>query len=134
MTREIFLALAPRATARTRCACRGRFPTVYNEPRYKEWLAEAIRQIRALDAPFPNAPFEGDVLLSIEVIVRKPKSTKKVRPSGDVDNHLKGPLDAITQAGGWWKDDNQVTQGTFLKRWARDDEEEGVRLRITFTE
>lgn len=134
MTRELFLAVTPRATARTRCACRGRFPTVYNEPRYKEWLAEAIKQIRALEPPFPNAPFEGDINVDLEVIVRKPASTKKRRPKGDRDNFEKGPFDAITHAGGWWKDDDQIVSGDFLKRWAEPDEEEGYRLTITFLE
>lgn len=133
MTRDIFLAVTPRAAARTRCACRGRFPTIYNEPKYREWLTEAIRQLRTLDAPFPkDAPFEGDVEVALEVVVRKPKSTKKRRPKGDADNYLKGPLDAITQAGGWWKDDDQVTRSYFLKRWAGPDEPEGYRIVLEF--
>lgn len=135
MTREFFLAVTPRAAARTRCACRGRFPTIYNEPAYRDWLAEAIRQIQALPAPFSkDAPFEGDVSVSLEVVVTKPKSTKKVRPKGDRDNFEKGVFDAITQAGGWWKDDDQITDGPFRKRWAEDDEPEGYRVRIDFLE
>jgi Holliday junction resolvase RusA-like endonuclease len=138
MTREFFLALTPRAAARTRCTCRGSgkraFPQVYNEPRYKEWLEEAIAQIRALDAPFPDEPYEGDVSVGVEVIVSKPKVTKKRRPKGDRDNFEKGPFDAITQAGGWWKDDDQIVAGPFLKRWAKPDEEEGYRLTVTFLE
>ena len=138
MTREFFLAVPPRATARTRCTCRGAgkraFPQVYNEPRYKEWLDEAVAQIKALDAPFPDAPFEGDVEVSLEVIVRKPAATKKRRPKGDRDNFEKGVFDAITHAGGWWKDDDQIVSGPFLKRWAEPDEEEGYRVLITFLE
>lgn len=134
MRREFFLAVTPRATARTRCACRGKFPTVYNEPAYRDWLKTAIEEIKKLDAPFPNAPFEGDVRVDLEVVVRKPASTKKRRPKGDRDNFEKGPFDAITHAGGWWKDDDQITEGDFVKRWASDGEQEGYRLTITFLE
>jgi Holliday junction resolvase RusA-like endonuclease len=133
MERKIFLALPPRATARTRCGCRGRFPNVYNEPAYKAWKDEAIQQIRELEPPFPlDAPFEGDVWVAVEVVVRKPTSTKKTRPKGDRDNFEKGVFDAITQAGGWWKDDDQIVEGPFLKRWAADDEPEGYKVTVRF--
>jgi Holliday junction resolvase RusA-like endonuclease len=132
MERKIFLSLPPRATARTRCGCHGKFPTVYNEPAYKAWKDEAIRQIRELEPPFPDTPFEGDVWVAVEVIVAKPKSTKKARPRGDRDNFEKGVFDAITQAGGWWKDDDQIVEGPFLKRWSADGEPEGYKITVRF--
>lgn len=132
MTHNLFLAVTPRAAARTRCACRGRFPTIYKDPKYRTWLDEAVRLVREVEAPFPDAPFEGDVTVGLEVIVRKPSATKKRRPRGDRDNFEKGVFDAITQAGGWWKDDDQIVDGPFRKRWAEPDEPEGYRLTITF--
>jgi Holliday junction resolvase RusA-like endonuclease len=132
MQRTFFLALAPKASARSRCVCRGKFPTVYTEPGYRTWLDEAIRQIKLLHAPYPDAPFEGDVWVAVEVIVRKPKTTKRRRPHGDRDNFEKGVFDAITKAGGWWKDDDQIVEGPFLKRWANDDEAEGYKVTVRF--
>lgn len=135
MTRKFFLAVTPRAAARTRATCRGKFPTIYKDPKYREWLTEAITQIRQLDTPFPvDAPNEGDVTVDLEVVVTKPKTTKKRRPRGDRDNFEKGVFDAITQAKGWWKDDDQIVDGDFLKRWAKEGEEQGYHVRVTFKE
>lgn len=129
----MFLGVPPRAASRHRCGCRGKYPTAYNDPGYAQWLRDAIKSIKALPAPFPlDAPHEGDVWLALEVVVRKPKKTVKKRPSGDRDNHEKGVFDAITQAGGYWKDDDQIVEGPFLKRWAADDESEGYRITIRF--
>jgi Holliday junction resolvase RusA-like endonuclease len=72
--------------------------------------------------------------VAVEVIVRRPASTKKRRPKGDRDNFEKGVFDAITQAGGWWKDDDQIVEGPFLKRWAKDDEPEGYLVTVRFRE
>ena len=130
----LFLAVTPRAAARTRCTCRGRFATVYKDPKYREWLDAAIAEVRTHDPPYPDAPFEGDVTVGLEVVVRKPKTTRKRRPRGDRDNFEKGVFDAITQAGGWWKDDDQIVDGLFLKRWAKPDEPEGYHVTVTFQE
>jgi Holliday junction resolvase RusA-like endonuclease len=135
VTLNLFLAVTPRAAARTRCVCRGRYPTVYNEPAYKDWLAQAIEQLRALAPVAPSpAAFEGDIAIDLEVVVTKPKATKKARPKGDRDNFEKGVFDAITQAGGIWKDDDQVVGGDFRKRWAEPGEREGYHLTIRFLE
>lgn len=128
-----FLPIKPNATQRNRCGCRSRYPTSYLDPKYRAWKDEAITLLRGMARPFPeDASFDGDVYVAVEVVVARPKTTKKVRPSGDRDNYEKGVFDAITQAGGWWKDDDQVVEGPFLKRWARPGEEEGYRLTIRF--
>lgn len=130
MQHEIFLGVAPRAASRTRCACRGRFPSIYNDPAYAAWLKDAITKLE--DWPGrPPVPSPSDVWASVEARVRRPKKTVKVRPSGDADNHLKGVFDALTQAG-WWKDDDQVVETVFLKRWAVEDEAEGYRIILRF--
>jgi Holliday junction resolvase RusA-like endonuclease len=122
------LALAPRPASRPRCTCHGRFPSVYNDPAYSAWLKAATEQIK----PLAGDPFDGDIWISVEVIVRRPKKTVKKRPSGDVDNYEKGVFDAMTKAG-IWKDDDQVVEAVVLKRWAAENEPEGynvvVRLR-----
>lgn len=133
MTRTFFLAVPPRAAARTRATCRGRFAQVYKDPKYREWLTEAIAQLHQIDAPWPvDAPFDGDVDVGLEVVVAKPKATKKRRPRGDRDNFEKGIFDALTQAGGWWKDDDQIVSGPFVKRWAKPGEPEGYHITIKY--
>lgn len=133
MQHSFFLEVPVRAASRTRCACRGRFPTIYNDPAYKSWLTDAIEKLKAVDGrPFPDEPNTGDVWVALEVIARRPKTTKRLRPKGDRDNHEKGVFDAITQAGGWWKDDDQIVEGPFLKRWANDNEPEGYKVTVRF--
>jgi Holliday junction resolvase RusA-like endonuclease len=119
------LALAPRPASRPRCTCHGKFPSVYNDPAYATWLKAATEQIRAE----LEEPFEGDVWVAVEVIVRRPKKTVKVRPSGDIDNYLKGIFDAMTRAA-VWTDDDQVVETVGLKRWAAEDEPEGYQVTV----
>lgn len=132
MTLNLFLAVTPRAAARTRCVCRGRFPNVYNEPAYRDWLKEATEQVRQQTAHLTAR--EGDAIVILTAVVAKPKSTKKVRPKGDVDNFQKGVLDAITQAKTVWVDDDQVVTIGFTKRWAEDGLPEGYHVSIQFLE
>lgn len=66
------------------------------------------------------------------VVVKKPKTTKRDRPRGDLDNYEKGVWDAITSAGHWWADDDQIVENVTRKRWAEPDEPEGYHIRITF--
>lgn len=131
---SFFLKVEPFPTPRVKCACRGRFPTVYNDPRYREWKAEAVEQLRTIHGRYEDfrAFAESDVIVNLTVVVEKPKTTKKVRPKGDRDNFEKGVFDAITEAGIWWKDDDQIVGGEFEKRWAREGESPGYYVDIQF--
>lgn len=128
---EFFLPLKPRATQRSRCACRGRFPSVYTDPAYREWKEQAIALLNAMDrAELPDFVSEDpDLSVGLTVVVKKPKTTKLKRPRGDRDNYEKGVFDALTQSG-WWKDDDQIVSGPFRKRWAAPGEPEGYHITI----
>lgn len=134
MVHEFFLAVVPRAAARTRATCRGRFAQVYTDPSYREWLDRAIPLLKEVAPDLPEDVRERDVRIDIEVVVAKPKTTKRLRPGGDNDNYEKGVWDAVTKVGAWWKDDQQIVANTTIKRWAEPEEPEGYRVRIEFLE
>lgn len=130
---SFFLPVTPKATQRSRCVCRGRFPQVYTDPKYREWREEAIPLLREIAAVEDfRAVRERPVQIDTEVIVRRPKTTKLAAPGGDLDNFEKGLWDAITASGEWWADDKQIVESRTTKRWAADGEPEGYAIRITF--
>lgn len=133
---SFFLAVTPKAAARTNVTCRGSgkraFPTVYTAPGYRAWLDEALPKLKELAPTMPPEVQERDVRIVTEVIIRKPKSTKRRRPGGDNDNHEKGVWDAMTKVGAWWKDDEQIVDNHTIKRWAAPDEPEGIRVEVYF--
>ena len=59
----------------------------------------------------------------VEQICKRPKTTRRSYPTGDCDNHVKGPLDALTQADGAWDDDDQIVWLEVTKRYAKSGEE-----------
>lgn len=135
---RFFLAVKPKAAARTNVTCRGSgkraFPTVYTAPGYREWLDEAIPLLTAVAPELPQETRERDVRIDIEVVVQKPKSTKRRRPGGDSDNYEKGVWDAMTKVGRWWVDDEQIVENHTIKRWAEPGEPEGYHVTVTFKE
>lgn len=134
------LAVPPRAAARTRATCRGKFAQVYMDPGYRAWLEgnSAIYQEGALallakhKPSLPPGVRENDVEIEMEVIVAKPKTTKRRRPAGDNDNHEKSVWDAMTKVGHWWKDDEQIVANRTWKRWAYPGEEPGYKITVRF--
>lgn len=73
----------------------------------------------------PETPFAGPVEVGLTFLIPRPKShfrtgkhADKLRPDApsfcikkpDADNLAKAILDALTQLGGWWKDDDQVAR------------------------
>lgn len=133
VSHTFFLPITPKATERSRCVCRGRFPQVYTDPKYKEWREEAVpllREIARLE-DF-RAVRERPVRIDTEVVVRRPKTTKLDAPRGDLDNYEKGLWDAITASGGWWADDKQIVDNRTTKRWTVGEEAEGYQITVTF--
>lgn len=129
---DFFLAVAPKAAARTRATCRGKFAQVYTAPAYRAWLDEALPELKALAPSLSPEVRSRDVRITIEVRVAKPKQTKRVRPGGDSDNYEKGLWDAMTKVGAWWEDDEQIVENHTTKRWAAPDEQPGYAVNVQF--
>jgi Holliday junction resolvase RusA-like endonuclease len=79
----------------------------------------------------PPAPFmfEGNLNVTLEFVCHHPPSTKRLNPRGDIDNHIKSILDALTKKR-YWNDDDQITFITALKRWPEGQEAPHTRVRI----
>lgn len=77
----------------------------YNDPRYRDFK-DALGYF-ALKAMAGQEPLKGAVKLSVDVYKPKPKDITS-RNWGDLDNHVKGVLDALT--GICYKDDRQVCE------------------------
>lgn len=130
---DFFLAVVPKATARSRCACRGRFPSVYTDPGYRVWSAAAEAALAAVYQPPLFVPLgEGPMRVHLSVVITKPRTSKLQFPGGDNDNYEKGVWDAMTKVGRWWKDDKQIVDNRTTKRWAAPGEEPGYRVTVEY--
>lgn len=104
---------------------------------YTAWKRDFIR---LLGWQTSRKPIQGVLSVFLELGVSIPKSYSKrerddalgglVVPSGDIDNHVKSVLDAMTEAG-VWVDDRQVGMLTARKRYAASDY---VRVRVELLE
>jgi Holliday junction resolvase RusA-like endonuclease len=98
---------------------------VYYSKGYEAFLADLKREFAVLR----SGASEGPLLALAEVIVQRPKTGKLPEPRGDIDNYLKGPLDAATQSA-LWGDDGQIVAGACMKRYAEPGELPGANLWI----
>lgn len=101
---------------------------VYYGKHYTAWMKAAKQQYPKADRGPPIA--DGPLLVVVDSIVQRPKTSKRLYPQGDVDNYAKGPLDVITQATGWWTDDDQIVALVSTKRFARPGEEPFTYLEV----
>ncbi len=129
---SFFLAVVPKATARSRCVCRGRFPQVYTDPGYKAWLSEVLPKLNLQDPLLEPGQRKLPVRLQVEAVFPRPKTTKLIAPRVDNDNVEKGLWDAMTKAGLWWEDDSQIIENRTTRRWTRDGEEPGYHIKVVF--
>jgi len=94
---------------------------------YKAWKEHAERYVAHGSLRLDVA---ARLLVMIQAVVRRPKTSKLVTPRGDIDNYAKGPLDVITKAGGYWVDDCQVVCLIASKRFADKDEQPRTEVHI----
>jgi len=121
------LLLHARVTAEPSPASRprvGKFGTYYVKA-YSVWKATCQQHL----AVAVKEPLQGSVVAHVEIICKRPKTTKLGAPKGDVDNYVKGVLDGATQAG-VWADDSQVEVLIATKRWTEPGEDPGAVVHI----
>lgn len=110
-------------------------PTPASRPRVTRWgtyygkTYKAYMQAADTAIPTASHTLEGNLRATVEFVCLKPKTTKRLNPRGDIDNHLKAILDAITKKN-YWHDDDQVVEITALKRWQHKGEQPHTRITI----
>jgi len=109
-----------------RAAVRGGRAYVYKGKLYNEFLQSCIEQV---SKQRPAKALSGDIFGVVEIICTKPRSTKRIRPNGDVDNLVKGVQDALTQAK-VYEDDDSIVSLSAHKRWAGEGETAGVKVTL----
>lgn len=102
-----------------------RFGGVYYGKNYTAWIKDVESFLKAGDTHF-----DSPLLVVVEHVVQKARTSKLLFPRGDVDNFDKGPLDAITKATGHWSDDNIIVQLLGIKRFAEPDEAPHTKIEI----
>ncbi len=130
---EFFLPGAPLPAPRPRfrvITTRGgqSFVSTYYDKKYKTFLEEAPVAIRqranrhaTKNPSAPLLPLEGPLEMVAHFYIERPKSTKRDTPRFDIDNYLKGLMDAMTKAG-VWNDDDQVAKVLAKKSFWTPDE------------
>jgi len=128
---RFFIGVSPIPCPRPRIAVRGRFASAYYPASYKNWKEAAEAAItRELDSDaFPGTFYDIPLIVRIDNVVERPKTTKKFCPKGDVDNYAKSVLDALTAAGAWG-DDDQVVELVVTKRFASAADPVGIHISI----
>jgi Holliday junction resolvase RusA-like endonuclease len=71
---------------------------------------------------------DTELAVSIELYVKRPKSTEREWPKADIDNFAKAVLD--TMNGKIWKDDSQITTLHVSKQWADKGEDGYFTLEV----
>lgn len=113
-------------------------PVPASRPRVTRWgtyygktYKEFRRQAKAALDNWVGPQLEGLLRVEVSFICHRPKTTKLLRPKGDIDNYCKAIFDALN--GKMWVDDVQIASVEAHKAFA--DEELGEpRIVMTVTE
>ena len=74
---------------------------------------------------FTGQPLAGTLEVLVTFYCKRPKTTKREEPRGDVDNYVKAILDSCN--GKVFEDDDQIKRITATKRW---EDEHGPRIEL----
>lgn len=92
----------------------------YYSGTYKEFRERAAEMVwNVLGNNF--VPVSTPLAVSLELYVKRPKSTEKEFPKPDVDNYAKAILDSLN--GKLWVDDSQIYSLYVTKQWAEKGED-----------
>lgn len=72
------------------------------------------------------APLTGPLDVTVEFYRRRPKTTRREWPVGDIDNYEKAIYDACNEL--LWEDDDQIVDNANRKRFAPPGEDGYIRL------
>lgn len=133
----------PKGQPRVRAFVRGRHAGVYDPGTADDFKGAIMAAALAVIPGLPRPIFaDGPLRVECEFIFPRPKShfTSKgqIKPTApvwhtqkpDIDNLLKGALDALTKIQ-MWQDDCQVCSSALLKRFTALGEPSGVQITIT---
>lgn len=91
----------------------------YYLPTYKNFRNEMKALIAAGRKEAPYELRTGPLKVLVACVVKKPKTTERTNPTGDVDNYAKAVLDSLN--GVLWDDDDQIVELNAMKMYAEAD-------------
>lgn len=103
-----------------------RWGTYYSKT-YTTWKKHAEAHLKPGDLPIGD---DEPLLVVIFTVNTKARTSKLRYPRADTDNLAKGPMDVVTKATGYWKDDKQVVHLISSKRFAEPGEEARSEVHI----
>lgn len=124
-TSNLYIPVRPVPASRPRVT---RFGTYFSK-NYEDFRNECYAFLTKIKKQYPQT--SSKYIVEIEFICRKPSKPANEYPIGDIDNFLKGPLDALTKVGMLWVDDVQVVDLRGTKRYQKQGESFGMNLKIT---
>lgn len=124
-TTELFIPVRPVPAARVRVT---RFGSYFPKT-YTDFRNECYHVLKKLAKQYPAN--DSAYIVNVEFICRRPKNPSNAYPVGDVDNYLKGILDALVKCELFFKDDIQIIELTGAKRYQKSKEEFGMRITIS---
>lgn len=117
---DLWLPIVPVPASRPRFS---RWGGPYYGKNYTAFRKEAAVLLEQLELPV-EFPLRGELQASVIFIVKKPRTSKRTNPRGDVDNYFK-TLDVLN--GIIWKDDDQLVEATMRKQFG---DLPGIRLEV----
>ena len=108
---SLFIPLNPVPASRPRVTRWG----VYYGKNYATWMKQAEKVITE-----SSTTLSGPLSVATELCVKKPKTSKRSFPRGDLDNYEKAIWDAITKKK-YWVDDDQIIESYSSKSFTDGD-------------